>query len=1315
MKKILALIAVVFALASPSWATNYYVATTGNDTTGDGSSGAPWRTIQKSVESGSPVTAGDTVYVRDGTYTATSGGRTVLINGTGTPQGTSGNPVTIKAENCHAAKIVTPAVSGGSGIAVYVNRQYITIECFEIVADQLSGNQPAGTSIGGIFLESSAVGAVIKNNIVHDIGRQICSDSVFGFAAIFTRGASSQTITENVIYKVGRRYNGESSCVTTLNANDHAIYVEVANNTTVTRNISYDNARGYCLNVYKSGAVEGSAFQHVGLVFDHNVCDTPSGETRGPSGQVIYGQSHDGFRIRNNIFNRPENCAVKSFNPGTFTDVSFIGNRTSVNDTDFHCDPSPPTGITVGGTNIANASIGFSNADTANYTLAPGSASIDAGQDIGDAFIGAAPDPGVFEFSGVIRYKDATLALDCTNGDYSISRRNCTGTDGNAYNDFTSAIAPMAPGDTLYIRSGVHTDKIDLQAPNKTGLPGQYMTFAGYSGETVTLRHTDTTPYGAIKARGNRGYFIFENFIYDAVNQAVDSGWSIRDGNHHFIVRNVEMKNHRSSLLILNASDIILDNMYIHDSPSSCEPNDRIYGLYLSTGTRITIKNSRIYNQPGGGMQLYPGPITDLNVIDNELVENGWCSSTSFGGIVLSAASGNIVRPIIAGNVIHRSGYNNGVSGAGGPGHGIRTGTGGGFTVTGLKLNNNTIYDNQAGTGSAYGVYIQGVISGEMKNNLVVGNETGQILNQTTGAITASNNRTTGTITDCTVSTSDLRMKQGTNSCRDAGTSVTTRPSPVGVTDIGAYEHGDIASATVASNFIEVTVNVMTPSIQPTSGITAFTIANGTSTGTPVVTSAVLKAGSTNIVQLTLSGFTASGTCTISYGAGNLTDSGFIGPTTGVGVGVAQGVNSRTALAVSGTCNNTSGSAPPAGGLYSEFLLNDGSGTTATDTSGNANHGTVSAGVTWVNDTSGTGVTIPTDATYRHVASTYGAAVNPTSESISTCSLVLPDTQYSQKVVGSSGSNGTSQRAYYGWATVNGVQQWGIGVQASGFTSGVTEFPLQAQLTLVCMRFNAATDTANLSVNRTIGTSAAANKTYTSYTLVDDLRVGNDETFTTNNGGYIVYGMWVWNNTYLSNAEVQAFYDSLFPAGGSVGGYAEVTHRWQAVYLDGSLNPINFKSVGSQEIEVVAGGAVAIEFQVDCTGGDCGPLAVRLHASDIAGNTGSVPQELDAFGLAMWRADTSSILNRGVSSCCLSGALTEVDGVTILDSVASNTIELAEDSSTMFRFIVRVATDKVGELYTLSLKQDNGAALDGAAGTTPQIRVVALRAGMGGR
>ena len=46
-----------------------YVATTGNDGTGDGSAGAPYLTLGHAV---TQATAGDTIYVTAGTYTITS-------------------------------------------------------------------------------------------------------------------------------------------------------------------------------------------------------------------------------------------------------------------------------------------------------------------------------------------------------------------------------------------------------------------------------------------------------------------------------------------------------------------------------------------------------------------------------------------------------------------------------------------------------------------------------------------------------------------------------------------------------------------------------------------------------------------------------------------------------------------------------------------------------------------------------------------------------------------------------------------------------------------------------------------------------------------------------------------------------------------------------------------------------------------------------------------------------------------------------------------------------------------------------------------
>ena len=45
--------------------TDYFVATDGNDTTGDGSIGTPWATLTKATTT---VSAGDTIYIRAGTY-----------------------------------------------------------------------------------------------------------------------------------------------------------------------------------------------------------------------------------------------------------------------------------------------------------------------------------------------------------------------------------------------------------------------------------------------------------------------------------------------------------------------------------------------------------------------------------------------------------------------------------------------------------------------------------------------------------------------------------------------------------------------------------------------------------------------------------------------------------------------------------------------------------------------------------------------------------------------------------------------------------------------------------------------------------------------------------------------------------------------------------------------------------------------------------------------------------------------------------------------------------------------------------------------
>lgn len=733
---------------------------------------------------------------------------------------------------------------------------------------------------------------------------------------------------------------------------------------------------------------------------------------------------------------------------------------------------------------------------------------------------------------------------------------------------------------------------------------------------------------------------------------------------------------------------------HAHDNGNFDPANVCAHGFYVS-GDDSVVEYSWSHDNANSGMQCYNGHSTSDGRSDRCTVRYSVFNDNTSGGLLVEGHDSRISHNLI---------YNNGA--------GILLGYSG---TAGTVVYKNTIYNN-----SGAGVQFRsGSSNSTAINNVIFGNDLAvQVVSGLTGLVYTHNAcsaaqtcTTTGKVTLTNLTTDlvdpangDFRLKQGANALVDVGTTSAAFPGFVGTApDIGAYERGTINAATVAGTVIEVTANILFPGALPTTGITGFTITNGTSTGTPVVTAAVIKAGASNIVQLSVSGFTGSGTCTLSYGAGNLTDSGLIGL-------LAQGLNSVSGLSVSGTCNNTSGGSAP-GGLYSQFNLDEGSGTTATDSSGNANHGTVSTGVTWVNDTSGTGVSIPTDATYRHVASTYGQGVNPTSESLSMCALLLPDTQYASKIPISAGGNGTDQRFYAGWTTIGGIKQWTVGVQNKTLSQEASEFPLQAKLTLVCVRANAATDTVTLSVDRTIGTSAGAVKTYTSFTLVDDLRVGNDGTFTNNNGGVTVYGMWVWNNTYISNADVQALYDTIFPAGGSVGCYAQKTHVWQGVRVDGSSNPENLKAIGAINVNVVANGAVALEQQVDCTGSAGAPLALRLWVSDIVGNEVAVPQEVGGFGVGMWGSDPSTSLNSGAVTCCLTGALTPVNGSTILNSVATETIQLAQNSSKVFRWIIHFGTTE--KTYFFKLKQDNGAELSAAAGTIPSVTVIAPQASGG--
>ena len=870
---------------------------------------------------------------------------------------------------------------------------------------------------------------------------------------------------------------------------------------------------------------------------------------------------------------------------------------------------------------------------------------------------------------------------------------------------FVSAVGCLNAGDTLYIRGGTWTTQIDLQGPNKTGTADGWITIAGYPGETVTIQYAETISgpgYGAIKARGNRGYFIFENLVLDGINSSDDSrgGWAFRDGNHDFTLKNIEIKNFKNaSALQIMGDNITISHCKLHDQFSALLTSGTFhYGVYYHHGSNAIIEYTEIYNNVGGGVQVYPGPSTGAVIRNNYIHDNNQWPSVHVGGIEILASNvggGAISNLDIYGNKI----TDNGSHVSAGTAIGLEVNQlAGNPTVSGVRVHNNVFYGNKSG-----GLQISGATA-DVRNNINTGNGGVQLTNSGSSTIThqacttaescgATSKIALTSSTACFVSSSDHRLAQGTNPCRDAGIAVSTRPSPVGATDIGAFEQGLIASATVAGGFIEVTYNLMTPGAQPTSACTGFTIANGTSTGTPVVSACVIKPSSNNVLLLSTTGFSGSGSCTISYGTGNVTDSGYVGPASD---GIAQGPNSRSGLSVSGTCDNSAGGAPPAGSLHVHHTMNEGTGASLNDETVNNLDSTLSGSPTWTTGIEGGGVYFPDDAVDRRATFAYGNGIDATSQSFTFCTWVKPDAGALNKLVmGPYSGASNDKRLYIGIHQTLGT--WGIGAGTNTIgATGASQFPSSAVWTRTCLVNDATTDTATLAVNGIKGTGSASVKSSASLTALEShFLIGCGILFTTNCGGYTVDEPKVWTAA-LSDAELLEDFASYTPPGSSVGGYEQKTHGWEGIYTYNGA-PVQ-RGTNGQTAHVVAGGGIALTVQFDCTGGDCDPLAVRFYYSTDGANYDlPIPDTLGGAGIALWGGDSSTIVNAGTSTCCLTGALTANDGPTLFTTATSPTMELAQNASYQLRVLIRVAADKAGSTFYVRAKQDNGAELDGGA------------------
>jgi hypothetical protein len=250
----------------------YYVAPNGSDSS-DGSRSHPFATIEKAAE---VVNPGDTVIVRDGTYTdLDEEGTMVRVRRSGTAEA----PITFRAEHRWRAVLDGQHNKGKYAWSLWHAKElcYVHVEGFEI----------RGFSSHGFSLQSKTHHILIRGNHIHHIGN-IETTTHYGLDGSYdSESCSYITYDGNVIHDIGR------IGPPTVNFNlDHGIYT-CGDHNVITNNVFYDNKAGWGVQVAGYDTVDD-------LVISNNTF--VGGKSRG---HVVLWQPCHNVLIQNNIFSRP--------------------------------------------------------------------------------------------------------------------------------------------------------------------------------------------------------------------------------------------------------------------------------------------------------------------------------------------------------------------------------------------------------------------------------------------------------------------------------------------------------------------------------------------------------------------------------------------------------------------------------------------------------------------------------------------------------------------------------------------------------------------------------------------------------------------------------------------------------------------------------------------------------------------------------------------------------------------------------------------------------------------------------------------------
>jgi hypothetical protein len=261
-------------------AATYYVAPNGSDSS-NGSSGSPFKTIQKAAD---VVNPGDTVILRNGTYTGGSEAVAQIRR-----SGTSGQWITFKAENRWGAILDGRNFSTAHGLLIAAGVGYVRIE----------GLQIQKTIVGGISANENTHDIYYYRNLLHDIGR-ICTDTSGGQVGFRDKTTSARmTYDSNVMHTIGRLHPSDGCSLSTgyYKNHDHGVYLW-GRDIKIINNVFYN---------FRSGWAVQSAQGARDWVIANN---TFAFANPNREGHIVLWDANTNFVIANNVFYMPDKAAM---------------------------------------------------------------------------------------------------------------------------------------------------------------------------------------------------------------------------------------------------------------------------------------------------------------------------------------------------------------------------------------------------------------------------------------------------------------------------------------------------------------------------------------------------------------------------------------------------------------------------------------------------------------------------------------------------------------------------------------------------------------------------------------------------------------------------------------------------------------------------------------------------------------------------------------------------------------------------------------------------------------------------------------------